>query len=79
MARSPMTAILTVNDIRGFAERVERLCDFLLQGLEADGSPDVVILQILKEDAADLQNITKNANISIKGLDDFMRGILKST
>jgi|RhiMethySRZTD1v2_1073278.scaffolds.fasta_scaffold35197_13 hypothetical protein len=67
----------TVNDIVVFAERVERLCDFLLDGLEKDGSHDVLVIQKLKEDSADLQSIKKNVNVSIEGLDNHMRGILK--
>jgi hypothetical protein len=69
---------VTVNDIINFAERVERLCDFLLVGVEMDGSPDVVVIQDLKKDAADLQFLKKNVNVSIEGLDNHMRGILKS-
>ena len=66
---------ITVNDIKNFAERVERLCDFLLEGLEKDGSDDVVELQKMKKDAADLQFITRNANVSIEGLSSYIRGI----
>ncbi len=69
---------VTVDDIKNFAQRVENMCDFILHGLEKDGSEDVVVVQKLKEDAADLQFISKNSNISIEGLDDHMRGILKS-
>ena len=67
---------VTVDDIQKFAERVERLCEFILEGVEKDGSPDVVVLQQMKEDAADLQNITRNSNVSILGLDDHIRGII---
>jgi hypothetical protein len=73
-----MTTV-TVDDVKNFAQRVERLCDFLLAGMEKDGSKDVVVVQKLKEDAADLQHITRNSNVSIEGLDDHMRGILQST
>lgn len=66
---------VTVDDIKNFAERVERLCDFLLGGLKKDGSKDVVIIQKLKEDAADLQRITINSNVSIEGLSDHMKGL----
>jgi len=65
---------VTVSDIKEFAERVERLCDFLLDGLEKDGSDDVVELQKIKKDAADLQS-TKNANVSIEGLSNHIRGV----
>ncbi len=64
-----------VEDIRTFAERTERLCDFILLGMEKNGSEDVVVIQKLKDDAADLQHITRNANISIEGLSEFMKGV----
>ena len=64
---------VTASDIRDFAERVERLCDFLLDGLEKDGSDDVVELQKIKKDAADLQS--KNASVSIEGLSNHIRGV----
>jgi hypothetical protein len=60
---------VTVQDITEFAERVERMCEFILEGVEKDGSEDVVIIQKLKKDAADLQFIKKNANVTIEGLD----------
>jgi len=68
-------ATVTVDDIKRFAERVERLCDFILGGLEKDGSNDVAVVQKLKEDAADLQNITRNSNVSIEGLSEHMKGL----
>lgn len=70
-------ATITVDDIKKFAERVERLCDFLLEGVEKDGSNDVVEIQNIKKDAADIQFITRNANVSIEGLSDYIRGIPK--
>jgi hypothetical protein len=66
---------VTVQDITEFAERVERMCEFILEGVEKDGSEDVVIIQKLKKDAADLQFIKKNANVSIEGLDAYIRGL----
>jgi hypothetical protein len=69
-----MTTV-TVDDVRDFAERVERLCEFFLDGLNKDGSADVVALQKMREDAADLQKITRNSNVSIDGLDAHLRGI----
>lgn len=66
-----------VEDIRDFAERVERLCDFILGGLTKDGSDDVAALQKLQKDAADLQSIKRNANVSIEGLSGFMKGDTK--
>lgn len=62
----------TVENIREFAEKVERLCDYILGGVNKDGSEDVVAIQRLKDDAADLQQIKRN--VSIEGLSDFMRG-----
>lgn len=68
-----MTTV-TTDDVRKFSERVERLCDFLIGGMDKDGSEDVVIIQKLKEDAKDLQLITRNSNVSIEGLSEFMKG-----
>lgn len=70
-----MTTI-TVDDIRTFAEKVERLCEFLLVGMDKDGSEDVIAIQKLKDEAADIQNITRNANVSVAGLADYMKGVL---
>jgi len=64
-----------VEDIRTFAEKVERLCDFILDGADKDGTADVVAIQKLKDDARDLQGIKRNANISIDGLSNFMKGM----
>ena len=64
----------TVDDIRNFAERVERLCDFLLKDLKKDGSHDVTELQDLQKDAADFQRIYKSSNVSIEGLSEYIRG-----
>lgn len=67
---------VTVSDIQEFARRVERLCDFLLEGVEKDGSDDVVEIQEIKKNAADLQFI--KGSVSIEGLSNYMRGIVKS-
>ena len=65
-----------VVDIKEFALRVERLCDFLLAKMEKDGSSDVVVLQTLKEDAADIQiNKTNVVSESIAGLSEYMKGV----
>lgn len=64
----------TVVDIKDFAERVERLCDFLLDKVEKDGSDDVVELQSLKKDAADIQFVSSNRHVSIDGLRSYIRG-----
>lgn len=69
---------VTVDDIKRFAERVERLCDFLLEGMNKDGSADVDVILKLKKDAVSLQDIKQNSNMSIQGLDEYMRGIPKN-
>jgi hypothetical protein len=67
-------------EIREFAQRVERLCDFLLNQVDAEnsGKPDVLVIKDLREDAADIQfnrvDITK-----FDGLDDFMKGLDKES
>lgn len=63
-------------DIKDFAIRVERLCDFLLAKMDQDGSSDVVILQNLKDDAADIQvNNTNVVSETISGLSEYMKGV----
>jgi hypothetical protein len=63
-------------DIKEFAIRVERLCDFLLAKVEKDGSNDVIALQKLKEEAADIQiNNTNVISESISGLSEYMKGV----
>jgi hypothetical protein len=67
-----------VIDIKEFAERVERVCDFLLDKVKKDGSDDIRVLQQLKDDAADIQT-DEIPNIRILGgLDDYMRGVQRS-
>jgi hypothetical protein len=61
-------------DIRAFAERVERLCEFLLDQTDKDGSDDVVVIQKLQEDAADIQAENTEA-LSLSGLDNYMRNL----
>lgn len=63
-------------DIKDFAIRVERLCEFLLAKMDKDGSKDVVALQNLKEEAADIQ--ADNSNViseSISGLSEYLKGV----
>ncbi|MFL5659854.1 MAG: hypothetical protein ACJ8BW_00715 [Ktedonobacteraceae bacterium] len=65
-------------DIKEFAERVERLCEFLLAKMEKDGSDDVVTLQDLQDAAADIQsNNTNVVSESIAGLSEYMKGVNK--
>lgn len=64
-------------EIRDFAQRVERLCDFLLHQVEVkdSGTTDILVIKKLREDAADIQfsrvDITK-----FEGLDNFMKGLI---
>jgi hypothetical protein len=59
-------------DVKEFAKRVERLCEFLLDRVERDGNKDVVEIQKIKEDAADLQ--AGDNEFTFEGLSDHMRG-----
>lgn len=61
-------------DIRAFAERVERLCEFLLDKVDKDGSDDVVAVQKLQEEAAEIQAENVSA-FPLSGLDDYMRSL----
>jgi phosphopantetheine adenylyltransferase len=65
-------------DIKEFATRVERLCEFLLAKMDKDGSDDVVTLQELQDEAADIQsNNTTVVSESIAGLSEYMKGVNK--
>lgn len=60
-------------DVKDFAIRVERLCDFLLNKFDVkDGSPDITVIQKIKDDAADLQFF--DDHLYIEGLDTYIRG-----
>ena len=60
-------------ELLNFFRRVERMCDFLLDKVEfKDGSPDIAVIQDLKNDAADLQ--VNHDNINLEGLHTYMRG-----
>ena len=62
-------------DIKDFADRVERMCEFILMQVDKDGSQDVTFVQQIKEDAADLQCIPNDMNnLSIDGIHDYMKG-----
>jgi hypothetical protein len=67
-------------DIKDFAIRVERLCEFILDQLdEKTGSPEQILIQELREDAANIQFSPRlHGDISLSGLDDHIRGIFKS-
>lgn len=61
--------------IEEFARRVERLCDFLLNKVERNGSKDHKVLVDLKEEAANIQ--FDHARISsVAGLHEYMGGII---
>lgn len=64
-------------DVIEFARRVERLCEFILDGIEKkDGSDDIVTLQKIKEDAANIQSSIDPMSInpmSIIGLNDYVK------
>lgn len=62
-------------DIKEFARDVERLCDFLLDTADKDGSNDIVVVQKLKETAADIQ-FNSVINRTLSGLDEYMKGAL---
>lgn len=64
----------TTEDLRDFAERVERLCQFLLTKTNQTemNSDDVAVIRKLKEDAADFQNVRIDA--FYHGLDNYLRG-----
>lgn len=65
----------TMGDLKEFARRVERLCDFILDQLPKDGTPDVLIVQKLKDDAADIQHVGfLPMDVAISGLDRYMKG-----
>lgn len=64
-------------NITKFAERVERLCDFVLKQIdpeEKNGSEDLKVIEDLKQDAANIQ-FNRSGGGSFKGLHDFMNNI----
>jgi hypothetical protein len=62
-------------NITKFAERVERLCDFLLNKVEdRSGSEDLKVIEDLKQDAADIQ-FNRSGVGTIEGIHDYMHGI----
>jgi hypothetical protein len=70
-------------DIKSFARRVERLCDFLLgrfyEENGRDGSDEQKILEDLKEEAANIQTTTAPVSETLSGLKDFMGGLPSKT
>lgn len=65
-------------DIKEFARRVERVCDFLLAKFEEggrDGSSDLKVIEDLKADAADIQfDKALVGSETLFGLDAYMKG-----
>jgi hypothetical protein len=60
-------------DVKEFAMKVERLCDYLLDKIDTkDGSNDIKFIQDLKEDAANFQF---QSGLSIVGLYDYVNGV----
>lgn len=63
-------------DLKEFAERVERVCEFFLSQTEADGSEDRRIIEDLKEVAANIQFDQAVLKFDLlKGLSDHMSGL----
>lgn len=67
-------------DIKDFADRVERLCDFFIakksESTGRDGSKDLIILEDLKNDAADIHFGRVEIVIDpVAGLHDHMNGV----
>jgi len=63
-------------DIKEFARDVERLCDFLLDKADKDGSEDIVVVQKLKDISADIQ-YKGPTNLTLSGLTEYMKGAPK--
>jgi hypothetical protein len=63
-------------DLKDFAQRVERLCDFILDRTEErNGSTDLRVIEDLKQEAADIQfEQLQPATITVEGLSDYMKG-----
>jgi hypothetical protein len=66
-------------DIKDFARRVERLCDFLYAQVTSEigktGSNDLKVIEDLKEDAADIQfDCAHVLSKPLEGLYNYMNG-----
>jgi len=66
-------------NVKEFASRVERLCDFFIdqaiEDPEVMTKNDIRVLQNLKEEAADIQFTRKPINLD--GLQEYMGGLPK--
>jgi hypothetical protein len=71
-------------EIKEFAGRVERVCDFLMdrhiRAHGRDGSKDQKIIEDLKEDAADIQYDRVDLGLtSVDGLHDYVNGVTENS
>ena len=74
------TATKKTIEIKEFAQRVERLCDFLLsrndESVIREGSDDFRVIERLKEDAADLMfDNAETVSRALEGLHNYMNGV----
>jgi hypothetical protein len=71
------------SDIKEFAIRVERLCEFLLARLYSEvgrnGSDEQKILEDLRDEASDIQVSSAPIRDTLTGLKDFMGGLPEAT
>jgi hypothetical protein len=67
---------MTHKEVKDFARRVERLCDFFISKGKEEGSPsdDLRIIMDLKDEAADIQFST-DLKVGFEGLERYMKGI----
>lgn len=68
-------------DVKDFASRVERMCDFILSQIEEkNDSADQIFIHNLKKDAADIQfNSELSGDIFLRGLDKYIRGTIHTS
>lgn len=59
-------------NIQQFAERVDRLCEHILEGVTRDGSPDVNAVIQLQEDAKDIA-VGEYHKVSLEGIANVLR------
>ena len=65
-------------EIKEFAQRVERVCDFLLAKASdagETGSDDILVIEELKNDAADIQFGRKESLNLFSGLEKHVKGL----
>lgn len=59
-----------------FATRVEGLCTYILGRIDRYASHDALVVEKLRDDAADIATKKKSFDyMSLDGLDDHMRGM----